>query len=424
MFRQVVSWMLATFLLVVAASTVSAQASSAYKQTNLISDVPGTAAITDSHVVNPWGIAASSTSPFWISDNGSGVSTLYNGTGQPFPVGSPLVVTIPPPKGSPAGTTAAPTGVVFNSTSDFSVSHGSASGPAQFLFSTEDGTISGWNANVNRTAAILAVDNSAGSGTVYKGLTLGGNASGNFIFAANFRAGTVDVFDHTFKAANLAGHFSDPNLPAGFAPFGIQNVNGNILVTYAKQDDKKHDDVSGSGNGFIDVFDTNGNLLRRLASGGTLNSPWRLVLAPSGFGTFSNDLLVGNFGDGRISAFDPTTGSFLGQLSDSKGSPITIEGLWGLSFGNGSAAGSVQTLFFTAGIQHESHGLFGSLTTAPGASSASTVPSALPRTGEPVPVASTILLGFAVLGAGLYVRGSLLGRRVDSRESGRRKTTV
>jgi uncharacterized protein (TIGR03118 family) len=329
-----------------------------YQQTNLVSDVPGVAKVTDPHLVNSWGIVHSPTSPFWIADNGTGFSTLYNGAGTPIS----LVVTIPPPGGSPAGTTAAPTGVVFNGTSGFVVSNGAASGPARFIFSTEDGTISGWNPAVNPTNAILAVDNSQASpSAVYKGLAIGSNASGAFLYATNFRAGTVDVFDSQFHQVSLAGSFTDPNLQRGYAPFGIANLNGNLYVTYALQNATKHDDVAGPAHGFVDIYDTNGNLIQRLVTRGRLNSPWGLAMAPANFGRFSNDLLVGNFGDGRINAVDPATGDFLGQLRDANNKPITIDGLWGLDFGNGANAGPTTTLFFTAGPNGEMDGLFGSL---------------------------------------------------------------
>jgi uncharacterized protein (TIGR03118 family) len=326
--------------------------SGAYLETNLVSDLPGVAINTDAHLVNPWGIAASSSSPFWIADNGTGLSTLYNGSGTP----QSLVVTVPPPGGDMPPS--APTGIVFNGTTDFTVSSGGKSGGAAFIFATEDGTISGWSPTVDATHAILEVDNSS-TGAVYKGLALGSNASGNLLFATNFNAGTVDVFDKNFKKVNLP--FADPKLPTGFAPFGIRNINGSLYVTYAEQDDDAHDDVAGPGNGFIDVFDTNGVLLRRLVSGGALNSPWGLALAPGNFGTFSNALLVGNFGDGLINAFDPTTGASLGQVQDVHGNAVHVDGLWGLAFGNGGSAGSTNTLFFTAGINGERNGLFGSL---------------------------------------------------------------
>jgi uncharacterized protein (TIGR03118 family) len=274
------------------------------------------------------------------------------------------VVIIPPPKGSPAGTTSAPTGNVFNGTSDFVVHKNGLSGPSLFIFDTEDGTIAGWNPNVDLTHAVLAVDRSS-TGAIYKGLALGSNASGNFLFATNFHAGVVEVFNAQFK---LVGSFTDQALfhtcplpNQCYAPFGIQNIGGLLYVTFALQDAAKHDDVAGPGHGFVDVFDTNGHLIKRLASHGPLNSPWGLALAPANFGPFSNALLVGNFGNGHINAFNPQTNAFLGQLRDGGGRPIVIDGLWGLSFGNGGLAGPTNVLFFSAGIADESHGLFGSI---------------------------------------------------------------
>ncbi len=325
-----------------------------YLQTNLVSDIVGDAQFTDGNLVNPWGLVHGPTTPWWVSDNGAGVSTLYNGLG----VKVPLTVTIPAPAGSPAGTTAAPTGVIFNGNGGFNVSENGKSFSSLFIFDTEDGTISGWNPNfVDRTHAILAVDRSnVGKGAVYKGLAIGSNASGTFIFATNFRFGTVEMFDSNF---NLVRSFTDHRLPQSYAPFGIQNIGGNLYVTFAKQNAAKHDDVAGPGHGFVDVFDTNGNLISRLISRGSLNSPWGLAQAPANFGQFSNDLLVGNFGDGHINVFDPNTGAAVGSLQNSGGIPIQIDGLWSLQFGNGSAAGATNQLFFTAGIDGEAHGLFG-----------------------------------------------------------------
>lgn len=358
-----------TLPLVLAASlaamgTLPANAAT-FQQTNLVSNMPGVALHVDAHLVNAWGISASSTSPFWVSDNGTGVSTLYNGSGQPFPPASPLVVTIPPPAGSPPGTTATPTGNVFNATNDFVVSRGGKAGKSLFIFATEDGTISGWNPTVDSTHAILAVDNSA-SGAVYKGLAIGSTGSGNFLYAANFHAGTVDMFNATFarvKSFTDSRLARDCPLPGQcFAPFGIQMVAGKLYVTYALQNAEKHDDVAGVGNGFVEVFAPDGTLLQRLASHGTLNSPWGIALAPSKVANISNKLLIGNFGDGRINVFDPGTGRFRGQLKDLSGHPLTIDGLWGLKFGNGANAGPTTTLFFTAGPNDEQDGLFGSLT--------------------------------------------------------------
>jgi len=336
------------------ASGKSSDMKFSYKQTNLVSDLPGMAAVTDPNLVNPWGITASPTSPFWVSDNGKGVSTLYNGAGQPLP----LVVTIPPPMGSTD--TAAPTGVVFNGTTDFTVSAASKMGPARFIFATEDGTISGWNPTVDPTHAILAVDNSA-SGAVYKGLALANDGTRNLLYAANFHAGMIDVFDTHFAPVHLAGSFSDPAIPAGYAPFNIQNLGGKLYVTYAKQDADKKDDVPGQGRGFVDVYNTNGTLQARLIQHGQLNAPWGLAMAPDNFGKFSHALLVGNFGNGRINAYDPASGRYLGHLRDAQGKAMTISGLWGLMFGNGASAGSTHTLFFTAGIDDEAHGLFGAI---------------------------------------------------------------
>jgi uncharacterized protein (TIGR03118 family) len=319
-----------------------------FRETDLVSDIQGRAQHFDPNLVNPWGISSSSGSPMWVSDNNAGVTTLYNGAGTPLP----LVVTIPPADGSPFGTKGSPTGTVFNGSSDFNGD--------LFLFATEDGTIAGWR-QADHTLARTEVHNSnLDTGPVYKGLTNGNSGGANYLYAANFRFGTVDVFDGQFKPA-LVGSFVDPAIPAGFAPFGIQNIGGNqIFVTYAKQNAAKHDDVKGPGNGFADVFSTSGVLLRRFASAGTLNSPWGLVLAPSTFGNFHGDVLVGNFGDGLINAFTPA-GVFRGQLKSETNSPIQIDGLWGLRFGNGGNGGNVNTLFFAAGINEEQDGLFGSI---------------------------------------------------------------
>ena len=327
-----------------------------YLQTNLVSDLAGVAQFTDRDLVNPWGLVHGPATPWWVADNGTGVSTLYTGQG----VKVPLTVTVPVPAGSPAGTTAAPTGVIFNGNGGFNVSENGKSFSSLFIFDTEDGTISGWNPNfVDRTHAVLAVDRSnVGKGAVYKGLAIGSNASGTFIFATNFRFGRVEMFDSNF---NLVGSFTDHRLPQSFAPFGIQNIGGNLYVTFAKRNGAKHDDVAGPGNGFVDVFDTSGNLIRRLIARGSLNSPWGLALAPANFGQFSNDLLVGNFGDGHINVFDPNTGAALGSLQNNGGAPIQNDGLWSLQFGNGAAAGATNELFFTAGIDGEAHGLFGKI---------------------------------------------------------------
>ncbi len=361
---------IATLLLLFVPVAAYAHANTApglYQQTNLVSDLPNVAKFQDPNLLNPWGLSHGPATPWWVSDNGAGVATLYNGQGQAFPVASPLVVTIPPPKDSPAGTTSAPTGNVFNGTSGFVVTKGMLSGPSRFIFATEDGTISGWNPGVDLTNAILAVDRSTvGAGAVYKGLATGSNASGNFIYATNFRFGTVEMFDSSF---NLVGSFTDSKLANTcplpnqcYAPFGIQNISGNLYVTFALQNAEKHDDVAGPAHGFVDVFDTSGNLIRQLILHGRLNSPWGLTHAPADFGRFSNALLVGNFGNGRINAYDLNTGEFLGQLRDQSNTPISIDDLWALGFGNDANAGKHNELFFTAGINDEADGLFGKIT--------------------------------------------------------------
>jgi uncharacterized protein (TIGR03118 family) len=325
------------------------------EQINLVSDVPNLAQITDTNLVNSWGMARSSTSPWWIADNGMGVSTVYNGTGIPFPLGNPLIVTIPPPTNG--GGPSTPTGIVYNSASDFEVAPGK---PARFIFVTEDGTISGWNSSANSTSAILKVDNSPNA--VYKGVTIAQKDNASFLYVANFRGGSVDVFGTDFKPVKLAANaFIDNNIPADFAPFNVQNIKGKIFVTFAEQDAQKHDNLDGSGLGFVDVFDTDGNLLMSLEHGNWMDAPWGIALAPSDFGSFSDNLLVGNFGSGQIVAFNPENGNFSDILKNTSGKPITIEGLWGLGFGNGATAGPNSTLFFTAGINGEAHGLFGAI---------------------------------------------------------------
>ncbi|HTI98772.1 MAG TPA: TIGR03118 family protein [Dongiaceae bacterium] len=330
-------------------------AQSAYTEQDLVSDIPGRAANTDTNLLNPWGLAFSATGPFWISDNHSGLSTIYNSAGTP----QALIVTVPPPTGNPPP--AAPTGLVFNSTTNFIVA---SNAPAKFIFATEDGTISAW---ASGTDAVLEADNST-AGAIYKGLALGNAAGSNYLYATDFHNGKVDVFDAAFSPVAWPGAFTDPNLPPGFAPFGIAVLGTNVFVTYALQDDAAEDDVPGPGNGYVDTYDTSGNLLRRFAANGALNSPWGLAVAPANFGLFAGELLIGNFGDGTINAFDPVSGLRVGTLQDTNGAPIAIEGLWDLKFGNGGNGGVTNKLYFTAGIAAggalEDHGLFGSLAAA------------------------------------------------------------
>ncbi|MGE5088337.1 MAG: TIGR03118 family protein, partial [Candidatus Levyibacteriota bacterium] len=328
--RSVGSWAMAaaTVLALSMPSAARADSEGRYQQHNLVSDGFIAADQTDPNLVNPWGIAFNPFGPVWIADNGSGKSTLYNGAGTP----QALVVTIPPAAGAAGGN---PTGVVFNASSGFAVTSDPTSA-AKFIFATEDGVIAGWNPAVDKTNAILVVDNSATTGAVYKGLALSAGGSGSLLYATDFHNNRIDVWDSTFAPVTLpAGAFTDPAIPPGFAPFGIQAINGDIYVTYAKQDAARHDDVKGMGLGYVDVYDPNGALIERVASRGKLNAPWGIALAPAGFGEFRNTLLIGNFGDGHINAFDPATGESYGQLRGTNGKPIAIDGLWGMAFGNG-----------------------------------------------------------------------------------------
>jgi uncharacterized protein (TIGR03118 family) len=322
-------------------------------------------------------MASSPASPLWISNNHSGNTTVYTGSGQPFPATNPLAVQIPASMvGNPMS---APTGQVFNATSEFVLAGGQ---PATFLFASEDGTISGWNSSAGVTAVVM-IDNSP-SGAVYKALALGGNSLGALLYAANFHAGTIDVFNGNFSPVTLDGVFADPNLPVGFAPFNIQAIGDHLYVTYALQDDEQHDDVPGPGNGFVNVFDFNGNLLQRVVSQGNLNSPWGISMAPAQFGDFSSALLIGNFGDGTINAYDPASGEYLGTLQDSTGATIAIAGLWAIRVGNGGLGGDLDTVYFTAGIAGaedvEDHGLLGSIRVAE--------PASPPQMTSPVQIAN------------------------------------
>lgn len=324
-----------------------------YDLTNLVADESGKALFTDTNLQNAWGLAAGPTTPLWVANNGTGTSTVYNGQGQ----ASALVVTIPPSGGgSPPS---APTGMVFNGGAGFETGAGQ---PSRFIFASEDGVISGWNP-ANGTSAVRMVDN---PGAIYKGIALGNNGSGDHLYATDFHGGKIDVFDDSFKATSLSGNFTDPALPAGYAPFNIADLGGKLYVTYAQQDGAGEDDVSGPGKGILDVFDLNGNFEKRLVStGDMLNAPWGLALAPNNFGEFSGALLVGNFGDGMINAYDPTTGNSLGMLLDGASNPLMIDGLWALQFGNGTADQPTNTLFFTAGPGDEAHGLLGKVSPAP-----------------------------------------------------------
>jgi uncharacterized protein (TIGR03118 family) len=333
------------------AAAVNPNAENLYSVHKLQSDVPGEAEHTDPDLVNGWGISHSATSPWWVSDEGTDKSTLYNGnTGLKLG----LVVTV-------AG---GPTGQVFNGSADFKVNAGTGLLPSRFIFATENGSIYGWNGV--GTVAIQAV---ATPDAIYLGLAIGSIGTANYLYAANFHAGTVDVFNGTFDLVSLAGDFTEPSLPEGYAPFGIQNIDGKIYVAYAKQNEEGDEEVAGEGFGFVDAFDTSGNFIERVASAGELNAPWGLALAPADFGKFSGDLLVGNFGDGRIHAFRKGEDGWEehGVMKGTDHTPIEIDGLWGIGFGNNNGtnnggAGPTNTLFFAAGPDDETHGLFGSIT--------------------------------------------------------------
>jgi uncharacterized protein (TIGR03118 family) len=324
-----------------------------YTQINLVSDIAGKATVTDANLVNAWGLTRSSSSPWWIADNGTGLSTLYNAAGAI----QGLVVTVPPPKDATGPS--APTGIVFNGSTDFAVATGA---PAVFIFVTEDGTVSAWNPTVDLHNAKLVVDNSKKQ-AVYKGATIAEAFGKHYLYVTNFRSGRVEVYDTNFKRVKLSEErFDDDRIRHGFAPFNVQAIGTNIFVTYAKQDSEKHDDVAGAGLGFVDVFSPSGRLRARLQHGPWLNSPWGVAMAPGEFGEFSHSLLVGNFGSGQIAGYNPVTGKFLGLVKNPDNSVLSIDGLWALSFGNGAAAGPLNTLFFSAGPNGEADGLFGTLT--------------------------------------------------------------
>src|SRR5437899_2290949 len=326
-YRALTAAALIALVAAVLAARISAAGVNAYVQHDLVSDGFLPADHVDPNLVNAWGLTAQPASPWWVADNGTDVSTIYTADGTP----RPLVVSVPN----------APTGAVSNTGPDFVV----GSGPALFLFATEEGKILGWNGGLGTTAQVVA--DKSDEDAVFKGLAIAGDR----LYATDFHNGKVDVFDGSFGDVNTPGAFVDPSIPAGYAPFGIQNVGGDIFVTYAKQDADRHDDVAGQGLGFVDEFDASGALLGRVATHGQLNSPWGLALAPASFGRFGGDLLVGNFGDGQIPAFErQPTGQFepRGQLRTASGGILTIDGLWALQFGKGALAnnGPTDTLFF------------------------------------------------------------------------------
>ena len=340
-------------LLLVAAPALGKAAPNSYAVHPLVSDVATWAPVFDANLINGWGIAAGPTTPWWVSDNGSDKSTLYDGTGTP----RPLIVDV----------VAAPTGVVFNGTTQFVVSAEGTSAPARFIFATENGTILAWNPGVpsagSTTAIMVAVR--SGAGAVYKGLAIGSSQGAPYIYATDFANGHVDVFGGDFTLKTWSHAFTDKHLPKGYAPFGIQAIGDKIFVTFAKQNPPSHDELAGQGRGIVDEFRMDGKFVRRVATRGQLNAPWGLAMAPSDFGRFSRCLLVGNFGDGHINAFTKNRHgrwTYKGTLRTAKGKRLFVDGLWGIGFGNGSASGPTNTLYFAAGPADEAHGLFGSIT--------------------------------------------------------------
>jgi uncharacterized protein (TIGR03118 family) len=326
-----------------------------YRVHRLVSDQPGHAAHTDPNLINGWGISAGPSTPWWVSDEGTDYSTLYDGAGNPIP----LVVRV----------NGGPTGTVYNGSSDFVVSHNGDSGPSLFLFASTDGKLRGWNPNVPAssppsTKAFVVADRS-GVDAVYTGLAIGTAQGNNYLYAADFANGRVDVFNGSFVRQHWAGAFTDPGLPDGYSPFGIQAINGFVFVTYALQDEEEPDEeIIGQHLGFVDAYATNGSFISRVASQDKLNAPWGVAWAPDDFGQFSGDLLIGNFGNGRINAYRLTAAGwvFHGTLRHPSGRAVAIEGLWGIGFGNGGPAGPTNELYFAAGPDDEVHGLFGSIT--------------------------------------------------------------
>jgi len=334
---------------------------SAYDVAHLVSDLPGWADRLDSNLAVPWGIALGPATAFWISNAGTATSTLYNSNGEPFPVNAPLVVRIP--QGAGRSGPAEVTGQVWNVTPGFEIAPGT---PASFLFATKSGVIAAWNANVDRTNAVVVADNPS---AVYTGLALGVSSRGPTLYAADFKNRVIEAFDREFRPIQLSGGFRDPNLPAGYAPFNIQRFGQSLYVTYARQKASGDEEDAVEGAGIINVFDADGNLLRRLFTGGPLNAPWGMAMAPSFFGEFSNTLLVGNLGDGRIHAIDPATGRYAGMLRYLDGNPVALEGLYGLITGNGRNGGDPNAVYFTAAVSGQArkgpHGVFGRITVLP-----------------------------------------------------------
>lgn len=355
-----------------------------YQQTNLVSDISGMAPVIDPNLKNPWGLTRSSTSPWWVANNNSGTSTLYTGAGAVVPINGDGFVTLPPPAFEPAAVSA-PTGIVYNgSTTDFLVTPGGAA--AHFIFDTEDGTISAWASGKTATLEVDNSDNGSANGAVYKGATSGEINGNKYLYVTNFRSGRVEIYNTNFKRVYFGDDAFDPNgdcdrddhhndhhsdhhdcdddarVPDGFAPFNIQNVGDTLFVTYAKQDAPRHDPVGGAGFGYVKIFTLDGKPIGHLQHGDWMNAPWGVVWTTRDFGTFSNSILVGNFRSGWIAAFDGFTYKFKGFVENSDNSLMFIDGIWSLTFGNDGSAGTANTLYFSAGINDENDGLFGTIT--------------------------------------------------------------
>lgn len=344
----VISAALVAALSVAVAGSANAAGTGTFAQVNLVSDQPGVAALTDPELVNPWGISHGPNTPVWVSDNGADVTTLYRTDTAGSPVSKVLTVAIPG---------GAPTGQVFNDTTSFVVPGTGL--PARFVFIGENGDLTAWNGGASATLVAHT------EGAVYKGLTLVQSASGPLLLAANFHDNRIDAFDGTFTPVSTPAMFADPSLPADYAPFNVATIDGQAFVTYAKQDAAREDDVAGKAHGFVDVFTADGDLVKRFATHGVLNSPWGMTIAPATFGQFAGDLLIGNFGDGRIHAFDPQTGDVLGVVRGTSGKPLAIDGLWALVVGD-PVAGGTESVWFSAGPDDEQHGLLGLLQPAVG----------------------------------------------------------
>lgn len=330
----------------------SGSAGTTFQRTNLVSDQAGIGKTTDPHLVNAWGLAFGPDTFFWVANNGTGTATVYNDEGVPSPADEPLVVQV-------GSAEEGPTGMVYNGSNAFMIQSGTMSGPSRFLFVTTSGEIWGWNYAVNETQAIRVLDSS--DDAIYTGLALIENVNGQpMLYAADLHGAKVDVYDGAFNRT-MVGAFMDPNLPQDYAPFGIAAINDTIYVAYAQQSEDKTEEEHGAGLGYVDAYSATGDFQRRIASADVLNAPWGMALAPDDFGSVGGSLLVGNFGDGKIHAYDIDSGKLLGALKNDAGKVIVVDGLWALAFGNGAQAGETDDLYVTAGPADETHGLFGEI---------------------------------------------------------------